>query len=145
MSKGSSSRRFALFASAAVALLVLWIGGVLWQRYSMRRANAGTVRGVARSTAWIRLKWQPQGGTCYYVVERATAVFLVPMIFDDVSPALTTLSFDDDRVSAGTTYYYKVFVERPGIPVSDTEIGAVVVTTPGHDDPLRALQPGEDN
>jgi hypothetical protein len=103
------------------------------------------VTGIARSTAWIKLKWKPVGGNVYYQVFRGSSADFQPDYFSEISPALSIPSFDDVRVAAGKAYYYKVIVVQSSPPFPSKEIGAVSVTTPVHDEPLRALKEGEEN
>jgi hypothetical protein len=103
------------------------------------------VTGVARSTAWIRLKWKPVSGNVYYEVYRAMSADFQLDDNSQISPALLIPSFDDDRVTAGKTYYYKVIAVQSASPFPVTEVGAVSVSTPKHDEPLRPLKQGEEN
>lgn len=104
-----------------------------------------SVTGVARSTGWIKLKWKPVSGNVYYQVFRGMSADFQPGYNSEISPALSIPKFDDDRVTAGKTYYYKVFAVQSAPPFPVKEVGAVSVSTPEHDEPLRPLKRGEEN
>jgi fibronectin type 3 domain-containing protein len=85
------------------------------------------------STDWITLKWAPVANAAYYRVYRSTKPSF-DVYYDDVSDQMDETTFDDDRLDAGTTYYYWVYWFKADN--SSGKIGQASAKTPTQDGPL---------
>jgi hypothetical protein len=91
---------------------------------------------VANSSVWITVKWKGQDKPhSYYEVYRGTTANFEPMYNNLVSPpGSKDTTFEDDKLSVGTTYYYKVYQRIAPATGPGDHIGDASATTPKNDD-----------
>lgn len=72
-----------------------------------------------------------------YEVYRVTTAAFDPNICTLITPFLIKTTFEDDRLSAATTYVYRVYCRKVNSTGPATHIGDISATTPAQDAPLK--------
>jgi fibronectin type 3 domain-containing protein len=85
---------------------------------------------VVNSSNSVTLSWAPGANVAYYRVYRSLNTTF-DTYYNSIADALSVVNYDDDKLDAGTTYYYLVVSINKDD--STTVIGRGTATTPAHD------------